>query len=200
MGDLKFDPEWTTVAAVDYGFTNPNVWLLIQIDPFGQRINVLDEIYESGLGPSEFADEIKRRGLAPDGLRAFYPDPASPGDTRTLEQKLKVKGMGGTGGEIKWRIEAIRQALRPMHPHLPVEHPESRPRLMFDRKCVHTIRDFNDYRYPDRRDEQDKNAPELPMKKDDHGPEALGRFFAGYFAKATAARGRARISTATMRS
>ena len=199
VGDLSFDPTWTTTAAVDYGFTNPNVWLLIQVDPFGARINVLDEVYERGLGPGEFAAEIDRRGLCPAGLSTFYPDPASPGDTRTLEQKLRVRGSGGTGGELKWRIEAIRQALRPMHPHLPVEHPESRPRIMFDRKCVQTIRDFNDYRYPERRDEQDKNAPEAPMKKDDHGPEALGRFFAGHFTKATAARGRARVSTATMK-
>ena len=199
VGDLRFNPEWTTVAAVDYGFTNPNVWLLIQIDPFGQQINVLDELYESGLGPEEFAAEIERRGLCPSGLRTFYPDPASPGDTRVLETKLKVRHTGGTGGEIKFRLEAIRQALKPLHPHLPIEHPESRPRLMFDRRCTQTIRDMNDYRYPDRRDEQDKNSPELPMKKDDHGPEALGRFFAGHFGKVAAERGRARVRTATMK-
>jgi len=50
---------------------------------------------------------------------------------------------------------------------------------MIDRKCKNTIRDFNDYRYPDRRDKQETNSPENPMKKDDHAPEAVGRFFAG---------------------
>ena len=198
VGDLKFNPEWQTFGAVDYGFTNPSVWLLIQVDPFGSQINVLDEVYQSGLGPDEFAEEIVRRGLCPAGTKTFFPDPASPGDTRILESKLKVRHTGGTGGELKFRIEAIRQALKPLHPHLPVEHPESRPRIMFDRRCVSTIKDMNDYRYPDRKDEQDKNSPEAPLKKDDHGPEALGRFFAGNFGKVSAERGRARVSQATI--
>jgi hypothetical protein len=36
------------------------------------------------------------------------------------------------------------------------------------------------YKYPTRRLEQ-QNEPENPMKKDDHAPEALGRFFKGHF-------------------
>jgi hypothetical protein len=52
---------------------------------------------------------------------------------------------------------------------------------MIDRKCTNTIADFLNYRYPEKRNDQDKNAPENPMSKDDHGPEALGRFYAGHF-------------------
>jgi hypothetical protein len=39
------------------------------------------------------------------------------------------------------------------------------------------------YRYPERKDdaETSRDRFELPLKKDDHGPEALGRFFAGRF-------------------
>ena len=186
---LGFNPNWATYAAVDYGFTNPNVWLLVQVDPHGERVHVIDEIYEKGLSPKEFADEIKRRNLCPESLQAFYPDPASPGDTRILEAELKVRHKGGTGGLVKDRIDLIRDFLRPWPAHAP--HPT--PRLMIDRKCVNTIRDFNDYRYPDRRDEQDKNAPEAPMKKDDHAPEALGRFFAGHFGTAAKRARRARV-------
>jgi hypothetical protein len=175
--DLAFEPTWQTFGAVDYGYTNPNVWLLVQVDPFNERMHVLDEVYEPGLSPVEFAAEIQRRGLAPTGLLGFYPDPASPGDTRVLESTLRVKGFGGTGGELKHRLDVIRQWLKPWPAHAPVPT----PRIMFDRKCVNTIRDFNDYRYPETRDQQDKNAPENPMKKDDHAPEALGRLMAGKF-------------------
>jgi hypothetical protein len=194
VGDFSYNPDWATYAAVDYGFTNPSVWLLIQVDQFGERIRVLDEVYESQLSPMDFAKEIQRRGLAPSGLQAFYPDPASPGDTRILESVLKVKGRGGTGGELKHRLDAIRQALRPW----PAHDPKPRPRLVFDRKCKRTIQDFLDYRYPDRRDEQDKNHPELPMKKDDHGPEALGRFYAGHFGTTAKQARRARVRSSTM--
>ena len=42
---LPYNPAWETVAAVDYGYRNPNVWLLIQIGPWGE-INIIDELYQ----------------------------------------------------------------------------------------------------------------------------------------------------------
>lgn len=183
VGDLSFNPAWETYAAVDYGFTNPNVWLLIQVDPFGDYINVLGEVYESGLGPDDFADRILASGLCPSDVKRFFPDPASPGDTNVLERKLRVHSMPGTGGLIKDRIDAIRKKLKYRFPDKEPGSgvPENRPLLMFDRSCTKTIADFLNYRYPDSPGKQDLNHPENPMKKDDHGPEALGRFMAGFY-------------------
>lgn len=182
--NLDFNPDWETYAGVDYGFTNPSVWLLIQVSPFGD-VHVLDEVYERGLSPLEFAQEVKRRNLCPSSLLAFYPDPASPGDTRVIENELRVRSRGGTGGELKWRLEAIRKHLEIQNKHLPEGHVDRKPKLLINRKCVNVIREFNDYRYPDKKDNVDLNSPELPMKKDDHTPEALGRFFAGHFKRRT---------------
>jgi hypothetical protein len=195
VADLRYNPEWQTFGAVDYGYTNPNVWLLVQVDPFDEQINVLGEVYERNLGPDQFAAEILRRRLCPPNTQFFYPDPASPGDTNVLQRKLRVQSRAGTGGEIKYRIDAIRAALRPIRPY----DPSSRPRIMFDRSCRELIREFNDYRYPDVKSEQDVNAPENPMKKDDHTPEALGRFFAGHFGTNELQRGRSAFKRATMR-
>lgn len=180
--DLKFNPTWSTFAGVDYGFsTSPNVWLLIQVGPFNE-VHVLDEFYEHGLTAVEFADEIQARGLCPAGLRTFYPDPALPGDTRILENKLRVRASGGTGGELRYRIDAIRDALKESPLHVERGHSDRRPQLLIDRRCKMTIHEFNEYRYPDKRaDGQITKAQESPMKKDDHTPEALGRFFKGYF-------------------
>ncbi len=189
--NLAFNPEWRTYAAVDYGFTNPNVWLLIQEDPFGEYINILGEVYGSGMAPDEFAEEVVRQGMAPPGLITFFPDPASPGDTKIMEEKLRVRHTGGTGGELKFRVDAIRKALKPPRPNA------ERPRMMVDSSCRNFIREFNDYRYPETKSEA-KNEVELPMKKDDHTPEALGRYFAGRkFTTSKQAR-RARQTTASM--
>lgn len=195
VGDLRFNPEWTTYGAVDYGTRNPNVWLLLQVDPFGELVNVLGEVYERGLDAEQFAERIQERGLAPGGLRAFYPDPASPGDTSILEKRLKVSGMPHTGGALKDRLDLIRTWLKW---NLPEGSLGRRPRLMFDRSCKETIRDFNDYRYPDVRNETDRNAPENPMKVNDHAPEALGRFFAGYFGTAAASSRTSRVRSMTV--
>lgn len=191
--DLRYDPSWTTYACCDYGFTNPSVWLLLQVDPHGEQVRVIDEVYERGLTIEDFADRIKARGLAPSSIRRFYPDPASPGDTKILEQRLKLHSGSGTGGEIRWRIDAIRAALKDLNPHLPEGHIDRVPGLLIDRKCTSTIADMLNYRYPEKRDETKGNAPENPMKKDDHGPEALGRFFAGRFGTPDKQARRARV-------
>lgn len=193
--DLELQPGWRTFGAVDYGFTNPNVWLLCQEGPWGE-VNVIDEVYQSGLTAPEFADLIQRRGLCPGNTTTFYPDPASPGDTRQLEQILRVPHTGGTGGERKDRIDAIRKALKRRHPHLGWDHPEQRATVMFSRRCTNTIRDFLSYRYPDSRG--GRNNPEEPLDKDNHGPEALGRYFKATGTPAEEAKS-TRVSTANVR-
>lgn len=195
VGDFEYNPRWQTIACSDAGFTNPAVYLLLQIDPHGERIRVLDEVYQEGLTADEFADLIKARGLAPSSVSKLYPDPADPAFAKTLSDKLKIPLGKGTGGELKLRLDAIRQALNTTYnTHLPEGHADRYPRLAFDRKCERTIQDFLNYRYPEKRSQrgaQDRNAPELPMKKDDHGPEALGRFFAGHYGAGPKRRARA---------
>lgn len=211
---LPYNPNWETVAAVDYGYRNPNVWLLIQIGPWGE-INVIDELYQENLAPDEFAHEILRRGLLPDSCTSFYPDPASPGDTRTLENIFRragkrVSARPHTGGELSNRLNLIRLALKdrvndhelnaPNWKKHPAGKDKQRPRMMISTKCGHTIYELGQYRYPEMKNEQVESSTkrfEMPMKKDDHTPEALGRFLAGrYHDAATQYGGGTRISHA----
>ena len=230
---LPFNPGWETVAAVDYGYRNPNVWLLIQIGPWGE-INIVDELYQKDLAPDEFAHEILRRDLCPETLTEFYPDPASPGDTAVLENIFRRNGRraiarGHTGGELDNRLNLIRLALknRLTDHELSAAHwfgnklrsPEGatnddaarfgsslrggdikRPQLMISTRCPETIREMGEYRYPKEKNEQVETSTkryELPMKKDDHTPEALGRFLASrYHSAADQYGGGARVSRA----
>jgi hypothetical protein len=180
VGDFQFDPRMATYAAVDYGFTNPFVWLLIQEDWLG-NVYVLDEIYESGLSIDDAARRIDQRGLCPSSLIEFYPDPASPGDTLALERHLRKRANPNTGGELNIRLRYIREALKDRNTHLEEGDPLRRPKLMFDRKCTNTIREMNDYRYPETSKESKRNPKDTPLSKDDHGPEALGRFYRGRY-------------------
>lgn len=216
---LPFNPSWETVAAVDYGYRNPNVWLLIQIGPWGE-INVIDELYQADLSPVEFANEILRRGLCPDSCTEFYPDPASPGDTATLENIFRqngkrIRSRPHTGGEINDRLNLIRLALRDKLTDNEASYAQwtapdgkprtkdvQRPRLMINSsRCIKTIYEMSEYRYPEIKDEQvETSRPgfEVPMKKDDHTPEALGRFLMGkYHSESTQIGGGTRISKAS---
>jgi terminase large subunit-like protein len=198
--DLKLDPNprWFTCAATDYGFTNPNVWLLIQVDVFG-NVYVIDEYYERNKTIDEMAEEIAERGLCPPQCRTLFPDPEDPGSSRFLAKKLHLKVSGGTGGLIRDRVDLIRMALKFRHKHLPRWHSDNKPRLLVDRRCVNLIREMDAYRYPENKREQDINNPENPIKKDDHTPEALGRFFMGHFGVGSLSGRQTQISTATMR-
>jgi hypothetical protein len=176
--DEPYRPEWQTYACCDYGFTNPFVWLLVQVDPQGERVHILDEYYEVGKTTGEAGAEIKARGLAPSSVRMFYPDPAEPDRTRELVRLLNIKAYTGGSIGLDDRLEWIRRKLKPD------ALGSGRPRLTIQRRCVNVIREFNDYRYAKtmaESNEKGKAAPELPLKKDDHSPEALGRFFSGKF-------------------
>jgi hypothetical protein len=180
---LEFNPEFATFAAVDYGWTNPFVWLLVQVD-YWNNVYVIGELYGSHKRVDEVHHEIKAKNLCPPQLRYFYPDPASPSDTRILEDNLNITAQPHTGGELKERLRMIRKWLEiPPHLcHLADDHPDKQPKLFVDAdKCPNFVREFNDYRYPQKKNESEANDSETPMKKDDHTPEAIGRLFAGLF-------------------
>jgi hypothetical protein len=59
---------------------------------------------------------------------------------------------------------------------------------------------MGEYRYPENKSEV-RPDPEEPLDKDDHAPEALGRFFRGYFGPPgppPGGRVRARVRTANV--
>ena len=117
--------------------------------------------------------------------------------TRAFSRRSsRLASQRGTGGDLDTRLRAIRQALKVRNGHLPEGHPERLPRLLIARRCTNTIREMNDYRYPSTGSESaaSRPAPEKPLKKDDHTPEALGRFFAGHNRTET---GSTRVTRAT---
>lgn len=201
VGDLRWE-NWPTFAAVDYGYRNPNVWLVIQVGPWGE-INVVRELYVREYTTQEFADEIKARNLHK-GVLAIYPDPASPGDSNVLSDALGIPWRGGTGGELNHRLDAIRRALKERNTHVSRElrsdnvHYDRRPQIMWDRSCTMSIYEMNEYRYPDEKEYNSVPGQEKPLKKDDHSPEALGRFFEGHFSTPQEDAGPARVTRARM--
>lgn len=74
----------------------------------------------------------------------------------------------------------IRTRLKPRPEHAPIE--EQQAQIVFDRdRCTHLAWEMREgYRWPEHRNEQ-KNNTEVPMDKDNHGPEALSRFIYGHF-------------------
>lgn len=178
LHNLEYNPGWPLYAAVDYGYTNPFVWLWIQVGPFDE-VHVLGEHYIELMDAGEIANRILKHHPLTQYVSAFYPDPAEPDDTNTLSRLLKIPARTGTGGELRQRLALIRSAmkLRPDHAIRELQEPQ----LKVDRSCTRLAWEMREgYRWP-RHQSEVKNDSELPLDKDNHGPEALGRFFKGYF-------------------
>lgn len=195
LTDLKYNPEWPLYLGIDYGWTNPFVCLLIQVDVW-DNVYVLGEYRRTETDIEEIADELTtwRGGLAT-RAKIMFPDPASPGDTAILNKKLRVKANSDTGGELKYRLEYIRKFLKVGPEHAPVS--EQAPKLLIDRSCLGLDFEMQEYRYPEASSEV-RGPSENPLSKDDHAPEALGRFFRGYFGpmESETKGGRVRVHTA----
>lgn len=173
--DLHYLPGRPLWGAVDYGWTNPFVWLEIQVDHDG-NINVLREYYQEEKDTSEHAAFLSRWGVSNSTYKGFFPDPAEPDDTHTLRERLRIPHRHNTGGPLSIRLELIRTALK-----VPEIAGARRPRLQIDRSCKRLIWEMNEYKYPETKEEAQRNPKDEPLDKDNHGPEALGRFMRGYF-------------------
>lgn len=186
---LDYDPRLPLYAAVDYGFTNDWVWLWIQVDPWGY-VYIIGEERWNMMDTEEIADDMKSRrdanqGLWPllDKVNIIYCPPAEPSDTNILQRKLGRPIKTNTGGMINDRDRMTNSMLKVRPSNLPGARSEDElPRMMFSKeRCSMIAWEMRTgYRWPEHKSET-KNASENPMDKDNHGPEALGRFVYGHF-------------------
>ena len=180
IGDLKYNPDLPLYAAVDFGYTNDWVWLWIQHDKMNNIVYVIGEHRFRLRDTEDIARlEFKDNPLT-SKLVAIYPDPSSPDDAAILRRTLGVPTRSNTGGEIKPRLQLIRSALKMRPEALPDGHPEKHPGMIIDKSCDRLIWEMREgYRWPESHSDM-KNNSEIPMDNDNHGPEALGRFFKGH--------------------
>lgn len=172
VSNLQYDPSRPLYACCDYGWTHPFVWLFVQVTRHN-HINVLAEYRVERRDINDIGSDLSQIPLTK-YVQVAFPDPAEPGDTAVLEDKLQIPFNSDTGGELKHRLEYIRQALK-------FDLNVGRPQMLIDRTCSGLIHEMNEYRWPETKEESNRMPSEKPMDKDDHGPEALGRFFRGYY-------------------
>lgn len=180
---LDYDPTRPLYVALDYGYTNDWVWLWIQEDIWGQCYVIGEERWKM-MDTEEVCQDILARRDAADGLwtlvdkiNCIYAPPAEPSDTSIVTRKLRRPVRTNTGGEINDRDRATNNLLKP-------KGNDRRPGMIFNKERTHQLawEMRTGYRWPEHKNEN-KNASENPLDKDNHGPEALGRFVKGHLGK-----------------
>lgn len=179
MADIPYRRDLPLYAAVDFGYTNDWVWLWIQHDVNNNIVYVIGEHRFRLRDTEDIAREMKDHPLIGNCL-AIYVDPSSPDDASILRRHTNLATKANTGGEIKLRLQLIRSQLKMRPEHLPDGHPEKHPGLIIDKSCHKLIWEMREgYRWPENSNDL-RNNTEIPMDVDNHGPEALGRFFKGH--------------------
>lgn len=194
---LDYDPTMPLYVALDYGYANDWVWLWIQRDMWGQNY-VLGETRWKGMDTEEVCTDILSRQQHADGLwsllnkvNCIYAPPAEPSDTSIVQRKLGRPVRTNTGGERNDMDRMVDNLLKP-------KGPERKPGIYFNKeRCSHykgngTGSEPNSlawemrtgYRWPEHKSDT-KNASENPLDKDNHGPEALGRYVRGHLSHET---------------
>lgn len=189
VSDLEYDPNLPLYAAVDYGYTNDWVWLWIQVDRHGY-VYVLGEHRWRMMDTGEIADDMHAMQNSNRDLwtllprvNAIYCPPAEPDQTSTLQRKLGKPVKTNTGGMINDRDRLTNNMLKLRTSQKPGAHTgDMQPGMIFNRERTQQLawEMRSGYRWPEHKSET-KNASENPMDRDNHGPEALGRFTWGHF-------------------
>jgi len=149
------------VGGVDWGYRNPWCFLLIGEDGSG-GLYVLDEVYIPEITFVEFEAKVKEILKDKYNLWRIFCDPSRPEFIR----QFRLDGIPAIRGknDILAGIQAVKKRLNE-------KREDGSPVLWIHPKCKNTIREFQTYSYPE--SHSDKDANELPLKKDDHAMDAL---------------------------
>jgi phage terminase large subunit len=152
------EKQWKfSVIAIDDGYVNPFVALLICIDGDG-RIHVKHEIYATNLLTEDKVDAVKSlmKINGDTDLNTILVDPSSADLIADfVSNDIPAQGANNFvfGGIV--RTQGF----------LPIQK-DNRPKLTVDPECVNTIREFESY-------EWNANGKDEPVKKYDHTMDAL---------------------------
>jgi len=143
------------IAGFDDGTRNPACLLVVGIDR-DNNMFIKEEMYESGLVDSEKADKIYWLNERYKGFRKIYCDPSALSMIQALKNKrLRVDG---ADNDITSGISKLKSFFKNDIVHI-------------DKSCKNLIKEIESYRYE--KDKFSKNLTELPIKKNDHGCDAL---------------------------
>lgn len=166
--------DWPLYAAVDFGYTNPFVFLLAAEGPDGQLV-VFRELYMTELLVEDFAEEWYER-LVPEGrtITATYADHDAEG-----RATLKRKGVSTSSAKkaVMDGIQSVSTRLKPQANGEPLLYfmegmrlHEADSMLVLDEKPLKMLDEIQQYAWDE---DKDGNPKEEPVKQNDHGMDGL---------------------------
>jgi len=181
VGRYDFNPNWETYCSIDFGFRMPSVvWLQVGKVDGDVEVHIIDEIiHKTNVKTEELADKILAKNYP---VLHVYCDPAGAGVQSTSGvgdvEIFKRKGIfprfktDKVSRSIASGIDLVRSYL---------ENADGKTRLFVSDECKGIIEDFENYRYPDKKENQRLKDDPLKDGRHDRGMDAVRYFFVNKF-------------------
>lgn len=161
--------SWYKFIGVDHGYRNPTCVLWGAVDPEG-TIWVYDEFHARQMLVSEIANIILTKNKRQD-IKSFLIDPSCKNRNgvtgKSVIDEFADNGIyfDGANNDVRAGINHVQECLKLGAKGL--------PKLRISRECVNLRQELQTYRWKDLRPSAKMDAPEKPLKKDDHAVDAL---------------------------
>lgn len=162
--DMPNLDDTSIYVGIDFGYhTTACVFVAVDKD---QNWYIFDEVYGRQETLQDIVPRIRDK-LAGQRLVLMVGDSAAKDAIETMVKEFPIVPVVKRADSIIHGIDLIRAKLKP---RVQLVGPP-RPTLFIGENCKNFIRELEAYKYPE--DKPDRNPSELPMKEDDHGPDAL---------------------------
>ena len=162
--------ELTYYACIDFGW-HTTAFLLVGVDK-DQTWYVIDEMY----GKEEELDHLIPRiknTIGDKRIVLVVGDSANRDAMEVMGRHFPMVGVN-KANDSKGYALGIGQITEKLRPRMQLVG-EPKPTLYIGSNCAHFIRELEAYRFPEEKAE--RNASDVPIKEDDHGPDALRYLF-----------------------
>jgi len=153
----------THILGIDFGYTNPMAAVFILVDK-DDNWWIYDELYATDLVTEQAVNIIQTKM----GNNRFS---TILGDSAAAQEIGNFNNAGLPVTPCVKVKDSIIAGIRAINDRLKVLEGTGRPKLFISNVCKNLIFEFESYHYPE--EKENRNAPEIPIKENDHALDAL---------------------------
>lgn len=172
--------NWPRERGMDFGALNPTVCLWATFDR-DDNMYIYDEYYQNEK-TTEFHANVVKAKTQYDQINFTWGDPS--GEQQVLDYASYGVYISPAPKIYSQEMSWVRSGIDKIKFLLKVSPITGKPRLFIYRTCKNLIREFESYQWLNKQEMSmaDANEREVPLKKDDHGMDALRYLTEGHYA------------------
>jgi hypothetical protein len=166
IAPFEVPKEWNRIIALDHGVTNPTAVAWGAVD-FDGVVYIYDEHYEAGKIISYHAEQIKKRDNS--NVHTWLIDPSCNAKINSKNGQLYsvVDEYSDNGLYFSPADNAMLAGINRVNEYF------KQNKLKIFKNCTHIVQDVSNWRWKALKPGIERNQPEQPEDKDDHGCDVV---------------------------